>query len=117
MVAVSAGLDELPQIWPLFPASRHPMGSQGPVRAATTAWERPTPWISDLTGEDIEPDESGSPTIGCRFLKDAARSPSRDSTKCARCGAQQAPRRRWRETWVARGEWRRSIRPKWAMWE
>src|SRR5262249_15648644 len=69
------------------------------------------PWISDLTGENIEPDESGSPTIGCRFLKDAARSPSCDARKCARCGAQQATKRRLRETWVARGEWLRQIRP------
>jgi hypothetical protein len=64
-----------PQIWQPFPAPYPYTGSQGPVRGASTGLERPTPWISDLTGEDIEPDESGSPTVGCRFLKDAARRP------------------------------------------
>ena len=87
----TASIDQIPQIWPPFPASYPPMGSQGPVPDATTDRERPTPWISDLTGEDIEPEESGSPTIGCRFLKDAVRSPSCDARECARCGAQQAP--------------------------
>ena len=88
MVAVSAGLSQLPQIWLPFPAPYPYTGSEGPVRAATTDRERPTPWMLDLIGEDIEPDESGSPAIGCRFLKDAARSPSCDARKCAGRGPQ-----------------------------
>ena len=53
MVAVSAGLSQLPQIWLPFPAPYPYTGSEGPVRGASTGLERPTPWISDLTGERL----------------------------------------------------------------